>query len=567
MLPLARQQCLVRNPANGAAAELSSGEYAVLSTCDGCFTLSEHEARAARELSAPAAHRPAIRQLLERCAREGLLLRLPDLVARFGVASATRPAPIAGISIPTADRPQFVARLLGEASELQRRSEIAHRWHLFDDSRSEEHRRGNREAITSRPELDVTYHDLSVADSFERALSAELPELREEIRALLAAAAPGETSFGRPLNHALLNFAGRRFLSIDDDARIDPRRPALVRTGVDVSLEERATSWYETFDAAFAACPTLPIDPIAEHARWLGLSMASAWQLAERESGGLRTDDLPVIPEQYFDPESRVVFTWNHVLGDPGWRSFSGELLALNTETREWLAANPGASRFAFDTQIRWLGYPSLRLSPQNSLGTATLTGFDNTMLLPPATRTGRGTDPMVGELTRCIHPAAWTVSLPFALPHIRASGRQWTSPSEIPVLEVNRLLIGHVHRRSVSLRARDPGSRLATLGEILVDLAAAGDATLRGLIEEHVADRAGRLTFRVNEQLDDPATPGEWKEVLRKWLASPMLSVDASLLSQQTIPLDSLRAQAREFGRALIAWPRLWAHCRERPQ
>jgi len=565
MLPLARQRCLVRNPANDAAAELSSGEYAVLSTCDGCFTLSEHEARAARQLSAPAAHRPAIRQLLERCARDGLLLRLPDLVARFGVANTARLAPIAGVAIPTADRPRFVARLLGEASELQRRTDVAHRWHLFDDSRSEEHRRGNREAITSRPELDVTYHDLSMANSFARALSAELPELREEIGALLGAAAPGEISFGRPLNHALLNFAGRRFLSIDDDARIDPRRPPLARTGVDVSLEERTTAWYESFDAAFATCPTLPIDPVAEHARWLGLPMASAWQLAELESGGLRTDDLPVIAEQYFDPESRVIFTWNHVLGDPGWHSFSGELLALNTETRAWLAANPSASRFAFDTQIRWLGYPSLRLSPQNSLSTATLTGFDNTMLVPPATRTGRGSDPMVGELTRCIHPTVWTVSLPFALPHIRASGRQWTSPSEIPVLEVNRLLIGHMHRRSVSLRACDPGSRLATLGDILVDLAAAGDATLRGLIEEHVADRAGRLTFRVNEQLDDPATPGEWKEVLRKWLASPMLSVDAGLLRQQTIPLDSLRAQAREFGRALIAWPRLWSHCRGR--
>lgn len=567
MLPLARQRCLVRNPANGAAAELSSGEYAVLSACDGCFTLGEHEARAARQLSAPAAHRAAIRQLLERCAHEGLLLPLPDLVARFGVASATRLAPIAGISIPTADRPRFVARLLGEASELQRRTGVAHRWHLFDDSRSEEHRRANREAITSRPDLDVTYHDLSVADSFENILSSELPELREEIASLLAAAGSDELSPGRPMNQALLQFAGRRFLSIDDDARIDPRRPPLARAGIDVSLEEKVTFWYETFDAAFAASPAAAIDPISEHARWLGLSMASAWPLAERESGGLRTDDLPVIAEQYFDPDARVIFTWNHVLGDPGWLKFSGELLALNTETRAWLAANPGASRFAFDTQIRWLGYPSLRLSPQNSLSTTTLTGFDDTVLLPPATRTGRATDTMIGELTRCIHPAAWTVSLPFALPHIRESSRQWISPSEMPVLEFSRLLIGLLHSRSVSIRACDPAARLATLGAVLLDVAATGDATLRGLIEEHVVSRASRIAFRVNEQLDDAATPAEWKEVLRKWLASPMLSVDAGLLRQQTIPLESLRAQARSFGRALIAWPRLWAHCRERFQ
>jgi len=567
MLPLARQRCLVRNPANGAAAELSSGEYAVLSACEGCFTLSEHEARAARQLSAPAAHRPAIRQLLEHCAREGLLLRLPDLVARFGVASAARLAPIAGIAIPTADRPRFVARLLSEASELQRRTDVAHRWHLFDDSRSEEHRRGNREAITSRPELDVTYHDLSVANSFACALSAELPELHEEIGALLAPAAPGETSFGRPLNHALLNFAGRRFLSIDDDARIDPRRPPLARAGADVGFEEKDTFWYGSFDDAFAACPTLAIDPIAEHARWVGLSMASAWPLAERESGGLRTDDLPNIAEQYFDPDARVIFTWNHVLGDPGWLKFSGELLAVTAETRAWLASNPDAARLAFDSQIRWLGYSALRLSLQTSLSTTTLTGFDDTVLLPPAVRTGRATDPMIGELTRCIHPAAWTVSLPFALPHIRDSGRLWSSPSDVPELDINRLLLGYARLRSDYIKARDAATRLATVGTQLVDLAAAGDATLRELIEEDVATRASRLTFRVNEQLDDAATPAVWKESLRKWLVSPMLSVAPGLVRQQTVPFDSLRAQAREFGRALIAWPRLWSHCRERFQ
>jgi len=100
-----------------------------------------------------------------------------------------------------------------------------------------------------------------------------------------------------------------------------------------------------------------------------------------------------------------------------------------------------------------------------------------------------------------------------------------------------------------------------------LVDLAEGGISRRRELIEEDVATRASRLTFRVNEQLDDATTPPVWKESLRKWLASPMLSVAPGLVSQQTVPFDSLRAQAREFGQALIAWPRLWSHCRERFQ
>ena len=155
-------------------------------------------------------------------------------------------------------------------------------------------------------------------------------------------------------------------------------------------------------------------------------------------------------------------------------------------------------------------------------------------------------------------------MSLPFALPHVRESPRQWLRPTESLPIDVKRSLIGYVRLRSDSIRARDPAARLATLGAALVDLAAAGDSTLCNLLEEQAADRAGRLAFQVNAQLDDAATPAAWKEVLRQWLASPVLSLDSASLKQQTIPPDELRTLSRELGRALIAWPRLWAHCRE---
>jgi hypothetical protein len=563
MLPLAHRRCLVRNPQDGAAAELSSGEYEILSACDGCSTLSEHELCAARRLSAPAARRPVIRELLERCAREGLFLPLPQLVARFGAAGEPEIAPIADISIPTANRPKFVSRLLAGASALQCRTGVAYRWHVFDDSRLEEHRHANRDAIASFPELDVAYHDLSAADSLETRLAAAFPELREEIASLLAVADAGEQSPGRPLNHMLLYFAGRRFLSMDDDALVDVRRPPLVRPGVDVGFSEKVAFWYESFDAAFAACPELPLDPFAEHAQWLGLPMAAAWALAEREPGGVRAGDLVNLAEPHFDPAAQVILTWNHVLGDPGWQNFSGEMLAISAETRAWLEVNPDAARLALDSQIRWQGRPSLHLAPQSSLTTTTLSGFDNRVLLPPSARTGRETDTLLGEMIRCIHPTAWSMSLPFALPHVRESSRQWLSPSGIVLFGANRLLIEYARLRSGSIRARDPVTRLTSLGAIFIDLAAAGDATLRGLMEEHAADRASKLAFRVNEQLDDPATPAAWKHVLKKWVGSPMLQLDAESLVQHTVSLEEWRALARRYGRALIAWPELWSYCR----
>jgi hypothetical protein len=159
-------------------------------------------------------------------------------------------------------------------------------------------------------------------------------------------------------------------------------------------------------------------------------------------------------------------------------------------------------------------------------------------------------------------------VALPFALPHLRDSRRRWLSPTEPPVFDPNRsLLTSYARRSSLSIHACDPAARLTTLGEAFVDLGAASDATLHGVIEEHAADHARQVAFRVNEQLDDATTPEGWKQVLRQWLGSPLLRLDAAALRQQRLPPDELRTLAREFGRALIAWPRFWAWCRENAQ
>jgi hypothetical protein len=412
----------------------------------------------------------------------------------------------------------------------------------------------------------VTYHDHSATDSLEGRLAAALPDLREEIRLLLAAAGPGESTYGRVMNCPLLAFAGKRFLSIDDDALLDPRRPPLARPGVEIGLAPRAAFWYDSFDAAFSACPELSVDPLEQHAQWLGLSMAQAWERAKGEPPR-HVRDFPGLTGSYFDAAARVLFTWNHVLGDPGWAKFSGELLVVSAETRDWLAANPGAARRAFEGQVQWRGYASLQLSPQESLSTTTLCGFDNTVILPPAVRTGAEADTTIGEIARCIHPAAWVASLPFALPHVRDSRREYLSPVDAPAFNLNRTLIDYARKRSGSIRAADPAGRLSTLGAMFIDLASASDATLRGVIEEQAADMAGRLAFQINEQLGDNATPAGWKEVLRPWLASPLLQLDPASLAQRPAPLGSLRSVARDFGRALIAWPRLWAWCRENAQ
>jgi hypothetical protein len=565
MFPVAPRRCIVRNPLNDASAELSADEYAILTTCEGCRPLDRHEARALRKLSAPPEHRPLFRDVLERCARQGLLMPLADLVARFGAPSdSALPAP--EIVVRSAGRPQLLQRLLASAARAQERTEAAYRWHMVDDSRSKEERLANRAAIESTPSLDITYHDLSRA-SLESDLIAAFPKLEVEIRSLLRAGRPDEYTCARPLHYVLLRFAGRRFLHLDDDVLIEPRRPPLLQGGVQTAFGTEAGFWYESFDAAFEACPELALDPFQAHARWLGRPLADAWRQAQADPGGHRVANIPASLGSRFAPTSRVIFTGTQVVGDPGWGTFASQQLAMAPETLQWLASHPEAAASAFESQIHWRGWPALHLAPQVILSMTTLSGIDNSVLIAPALRVGRATDTIVSEMTRTVHPAAWGAILPFALPHLRDARRKWLTPSEEYVIRPNRLLISYAQKRSPDIRTTDPAERLAALGTLFVHLGSASDATLTGLLEDQAADYVSRIVFGIHEQLDDPRVPPAWKKVLEPWLGSPLLKLDAHALKKHVVPLDALRALSRDYGATLIAWPRLWEHCRERFQ
>jgi hypothetical protein len=565
MLPLSTRRCLVRNPLNGAAMELSSGEYAVLAACEGCLPLAVHEARAAISLAAPAEHRPAFRELLHRCAQQGLLMALADLTGRFGHAPAFAPPPAPEIVIRTADRPQLLLRLLEGAVALQAHAGYAYRWHVVDDSRREESRRANAAAIARCGALGAVHHDLAQPESLEADLCRELPELGAEVRLLLAAARGDETTYGRPINYLLLRFAGRRVLMLDDDVMIDPRRPAQGRGGVEVSLAPEEACWYESAEAALSACPALELDPFAAHARWLGVSLAQAWTQAEREPGGLRVADLPPPCGAAFAADARILFTRNHVLGDPGWARFASPLLVLAPATRRWLAAHPEAARYAFASPAHWRGQLGLRVAPHQTLSTTTLTGFDNTVLLPPTERRTREADVLLGEAARCVYPAGWQAELPFALPHLRDAARQWLRPDEALVLGPSLLLITHARALAPSIRGATAADRMRSLSACLLDLAAAPDRTLQGLLEEQAIAYAGRIRFSVEEQLADTSLPGAWHELLQRWLQAPAFALDRAALRASIVAPELVRTEAQHYGRTLAAWPQIWDHCRER--
>jgi hypothetical protein len=564
MRPLSKRRCRVRSRLDGAVQELSAAEYAVLAACEGCRSLSEHEARAAERLGAPPEHRGAIRALLERCTREGLLVGVDALVARFGAATGAAPPAVADIAVRTCDRPALLARLLASAEALQARSSRHWRWLVIDDSRDATNRRANAAEIGRCRDLDVTHADHAAAAALAGALQAQFPRQKEPIDWLLAAGPVEEPTYGRSLNHALLRLAGRALLTVDDDVILEARRAPLSEPGFAMSDDSDELLCFASDAALQHACPPLDVDPLALHGDWLGLALCDAWPRAAREAGTLAAAHFPAEHASRFTSSARVLFTQNQACGDPGSSLFPFHLLSLPARSRAWLAATPSAVAHAFSQRINWRGQPRLRLATARPLTTTTVAGIDNRYLMPPTARSGRNEDLLLGRLAQVLYPAAWYVDLPFGLVHARQPAKSWLGPGDAFAQEPLHFLLEYIDGNAGTLLADSPEDRLATIGAWLLDLAATGDARLEELLEDHAADAASRVRFAIEEQMADATLATEWKAALGSWLDSPALALDVDSLRSRVASVATIRALARAYGQAVLAWPQLWAWCRE---
>ena len=104
-------------------------------------------------------------------------------------------------------------------------------------------------------------------------------------------------------------------------------------------------------------------------------------------------------------------------------------------------------------------------------------------------------------------------------------------------------------------------------LGALYLDLAAASDAELTDMQIQHAAEYAAHVHFGIEEQLSDPSLPAAWKDKLKQWLASSNYKLDPASLRARITSIAEVRGLAQGYGRALLAWPRLWSFCRERFQ
>jgi hypothetical protein len=361
--------------------------------------------------------------------------------------------------------------------------------------------------------------------------------------------------------------AGRAFVSFDDDAVIDPRRPALADGGLAVSYGVDELTWYDSEQSLLRHCPPADIDPIAQHARWLGLPMADAWAQAEAESGALAAMDLAAAHSRQFAGDARVIFSHSHACGDPGSSLLPLHHFLLPERSRQWLVANPDVAAGALAGRFNWRGHARMRLAPRWQLTLTTVAGFDNSRLLPATTRGHRSTDLLLGALAHWMYPSAWQVDLPFALVHRREPERQWLAPGDPVAPEPLPFIIGCLERNEARSLGELPERRLATAIAVLTDLAAASDSHLSQALLAHETDVTSRLRFAIEAQLDDATLPAAWKQLLAPWLDSVALSLDESALRARTPASTAMRSLLERYSSALAVWPQLWEFCRENHQ
>ncbi|MDQ6621755.1 MAG: hypothetical protein M3Z31_19030 [Pseudomonadota bacterium] len=559
MWPLAARECWVRNPLNGAVARLNADEYAFLSACSGARSAAEHEAQIIARLNVPWTSRAAVRRFVERARELQLLLPLHALVD-LCEGGAELPEASCRIVVRTADRPELLARLLDEARALEKLTGVSREWHVLDDSRGEGARLRNRE-IARACALHCTVHDLAVAQPFVQDLRAAHPGAQREIDWLLGEH-NGAATYGRPVNLALLRFAGQRWIAIDDDASLRPRACPVPLPGFAVSSANDELFAFESDQALADACAEVDTDIIAEHERWLGLPIAHAW------SAALHAHGEPAVDLQHedalrFGAGARILFTQNAAVGDPGSSLFPYHVLGLPPASLAHIAVSSQRQDAALVHRHDWRGMQRFRLSPRRLLTFTTVAGIDNRELLPPTSPIHRNEDLLLGEMSLAVRPRAWFADLALGLPHRRAAAKQWLGPGTQFAQEPLHILLDMLEQRASQVTALDPSDRLQTLASLLTDLANAGERELHERIEAQAIDTATRVLFAVRGQLDDASAPPGWKTALRPWLASPALAIAGPELTTRLAPAAQIRTLARDYGAALAVWPSLWQHCR----
>ena len=576
---LPQEQLLLKLKHSDKKLVTSQEVYQLLQLCSQFKTLAEHVETILGAMPELTGKRAETVQLLEQFIQQGFMLSAEDVLAELTAQSVNDSAmPLFGVIIRTCDRPQQLERLLNSILQLHIQSDQHYHFWIADDSREIANLIQNEQLIqrfcsTDKP-LKIHYYGPQQQQKFTTQLKQIFPDNTKQIEWLLEAHADKTNVFtgGRMLNHLLLMSAGQRFLLMDDDIICQTHQTPDFIEGLSVSVRHPEVTFYHSRESVCESLKQLELNPFTEHLEALGASVASS--LSRFKSNPEILQGLEGSNILKLKTSSRVMRTISGIVGDPGTFSLAW-IYEMEGVTREHLLSNPEQFQQFRSNRCLWLGSASRTLSVEPALMMTSLTGIDNSQLLPPVCPWFRNEDYLFGHLCKYLYPESVTMDFPWGLVHFPEPPRHWSEdkldqPKNAGVLA---FLADIAQYQNSHCLAEHADQRLSFLAEMYLALADSDDTALAEGIEENLLHTRVATINQLQKQLETHGQqPVHWAQDINRLLKangealihSEIVVSDAHAGRDRIQQVQTVREILEQMGLSMKIWPDLWQYCQQ---
>ena len=301
---------------------------------------------------------------------------------------------------------------------------------------------------------------------------------------------------------------------MDDDTLCEAVKSPLSKPGLAFKDSSREVCFYASEEDIASKTAAADFDPLAGHARCLGMTLGSA--ISELSESGLGPQDLYEQNGVFLSPfnsQSPVILTQCGYLGDPGTQD-SRWLYLLDGENAQRLLGFSEGWEKAHTLRHNWVGQP--RPTFTKTAHMSGITGVDNSRLLPPYFPIMRGEDQLFGAMVEHLHPDAIVLDYDWCIPHIPQEDRADRVEAAVPDSRGKFSRESLITRRTLYEAGPDAGLRLRRFVLMLRELQQSSDRELTTLYREQVAELQGIQEMMLLRLLaDDIWRPIEWEQYL----------------------------------------------------
>lgn len=554
MLRVGSDEFLWRAADGSVSVALPGREAAALEACATFLTRDEHATAIAQRLGlAPGRATRVVDQLVE-------LGVLVDVAKWLGAAEAPAPLlPEPLIVLRSYRRPDALQRLLDSLLADERRFGRTRRYLVIDDD--VDPARGAAVADVVRGFARQTRSEVRLLGLPERPAAVEAfaaaidggPE-RDTLATMLDPRTAITPSGSRTWNFAVLAGAGGALSIIDDDCTFPLRVPPDARARIE--LRDGVVGQARFFDPPMRAEDLAPLDedPFDHLRRVVGQPTRALIAPDRTDYASARGRSATELA--HLSAGSRVIAAVPGVYGGMTFNSTAylniGERATLEDLWR------PPFRLERLEGDDLYCGVMAPRIS---SVAVYTPLLIDARGALAFSSPLGRADDTLFLGLSAAIDPTARFAHMPVAIGHYPVENRGRMARSREPLLlERNGFVAQVVVDAAAALRCGSAEPRLAAIGAVCADLAAATDAALSEEVVRWRQNGMADLVAGVDRILAQaPGAPPAWRAHAQAIVAS-----NRAALLRATPPdaeeLKLTRASIDFVARAARIWPRLYA-------